>query len=387
MPVRDRRSLVPFAARVLVRLAVALVAVGVFAAPAADAKADLKKAIWGPAQVDGVSQFPIYRDLGVGIYQMAVDWRETAPTKPADALDPNDPAYKWDPNVDFAVGEAKKYGIKMLIRVWQTPAWANGGSKGNAPPSDPQDYARFTEAVAKRYPGVHLFMVWVEPIRANLYLLHPTSSPNYYTNPKATTRLPSFTTQQRADAQGYAQLVDATYGRLKALSSKNLIIGGNTTTSGDVDPFNWARWMRLKNGKPPRMDMWGHNPFGTRAPNLKKDQITAGTADFSDLDVFVPWLDRWLKRGGRNPKLKLFISEYTAPTDVANYAFPFHVTRAVQAKWLTAGLKIAKSWSRIYSFGWFMLYDSKRADGQETRWGLIDATGVKKPAYYAFKRG
>jgi len=364
-----------------------LLVFAVLATPVADAAADRKKAIWGPARIDGVSQFPIYQDLGVGIYQMAIDWRQTAPTRPTDALDPDDPAYRWDPDVDFAVREAEKYGIRMLIRIWQTPTWANGDRAGRVPPANPRDYAKFAEAVAWRYPGVRLFMVWVETNRDPFYQQHPTRSPNYYANGPGAKRLPTFNARQRADARGYAELVDATYSRLKALSSGNLIIGGNTTTSGDVDPFNWAKWMRLRNGKAPRMDMWGHNPFGTRKPDLRKDQLAAGTADMSDLDVFVPWVDRWMKRSGRNRGLKLFISEYTAPTDVPSYAFPFHVTRAVQANWLTAGLRIAKRWSRIYSFGWFMLYDSKRPDGQESRWGLIDAEGVKKPAYYAFKRG
>jgi len=99
-----------------------------------------------------------------------------------------------------------------------------------------------------------------------------------------------------------SKTADATYGRFKKRSREYRIIGGNTTTSGNIDPFNWVKWMRLRNGKPPRMDMFGHNPFGTRGPDLKKDQILVGTADFSDLDIFVPWVDRWLGRAGTQPQ-------------------------------------------------------------------------------------
>lgn len=53
------------------------------------------KSIWGPAEIDGESQFPVYRDLGVGIYQMAVAWSDIAPTRPADPTNPADPAYVW----------------------------------------------------------------------------------------------------------------------------------------------------------------------------------------------------------------------------------------------------------------------------------------------------
>lgn len=63
--------------------------------------------------VDGKSQFPIYRDLGGGIYQMAVSWAGTAASKPANPLDPDDPAYTWNPEVDFAVREAKRYKIAV----------------------------------------------------------------------------------------------------------------------------------------------------------------------------------------------------------------------------------------------------------------------------------
>jgi hypothetical protein len=54
------------------------------AAGPAHARPSLKKSIWGPIQVRGKSQFPIYRDLGVGIYQMTLSWNEVAPRGPAD---------------------------------------------------------------------------------------------------------------------------------------------------------------------------------------------------------------------------------------------------------------------------------------------------------------
>ncbi len=369
-------------------LAVALLT-GVTAS--ADAAQSRKKAIWGPAMVDGKSQFPIYQDLGVGIYQTSINWAGTAASKPADPLDPNDPAYTWSPEVDFVVREAQRYGIAVSLLVQKTPDWANGGRGEIVPPTAPQDYAKFMEAVARRYPTVRLFMVWGEPIRATNYALSPGRiSPNYYVDQPASRskRLPVLNAAQRRDVRGYAQLVDATYGRLKRLSRKNRVIGGNTTTSGSIDPFNWVRWMRLRNGKPPRMDMFGHNPFGTRGPDLKKQQLLAGTADISDLDVFVPWIDKWLNRAGRNRKLPIFISEYTAPTDVPSYEFPYHVTRKVQAKWLTDGLRIAKRWSRIYTFGWIGLRDAPLDDdGVGSRTGLIDARGVRKPAYFAYRRG
>jgi hypothetical protein len=51
-------------------------------------------------------------------------------------------------------------------------------------------------------------------------------------------------------------------------------------------------------------------------------------------------------------------------------------------------LKITRQSSRIYSLGWFSLYDDPpRSEGDEVNRGLLDYRGRKKPAYYAYRRG
>src|SRR5215207_11088083 len=87
------------------------------AVPTAEAAPSIKKAIWGPAKVDGRSQFPIYRDLGVGIYQTALPWNTVAPTRPAGPTDPADPAYRWPADLDFIVREARRYGIRVAVQL------------------------------------------------------------------------------------------------------------------------------------------------------------------------------------------------------------------------------------------------------------------------------
>jgi hypothetical protein len=64
----------------------------------------------------------------------------------------------------------------------------------------------------------------------------------------------------------YARLLGAAYGALKSVSPRNLVIGGNKFTGGDISPTNWARYLLLPNGRQARMDMWGHNPFSRREP-------------------------------------------------------------------------------------------------------------------------
>ncbi|MDP9347347.1 MAG: hypothetical protein M3P44_16845 [Actinomycetota bacterium] len=372
----------PDGARRAATLVMLVVAVALFSASIATAATpSRKKAMWGPTQVNGQSQFPIYRDLGVGIYQHSLSWRDVAVTRPAHPRDPNDPAYHWPDDVNFAVSEASHYRMRVMLTIVFTPVWARHEGAPNLPPDRLADFADFAEAAARRYPSVLLWMVWGEPNRI----------PNYYLDketPQQAQGKDPFTPRQRAQVSDYAVLLDQTYGRLKRLNRRNLIIGGNTFTGGDISAGSWIKHLKLPNGKPPRMDLYGHNPFSTRMPDLAKNELAAGTADFSDLDLLAKWLDRYLARDGRNRHLPIFISEFTAPTDVESYEFNFHVTRAVQAKWLRAGLRIARRWSRIYTFGWIGLRDlPPDSMGRESRTGLIDVAGVRKPAYYAYKRG
>ena len=166
------------------------------------------------------------------------------------------------------------------------------------------------------------------------------------------------------------------------------MIGGNTFTTGDIAPRKYIEAMKLPNGKPPRLDLYGHNPFTMRRPALKKRPFapSAAFADFSDLDTLARWIDRAYRPRRKRPKL--FLSEFFAPTDHPNHEFNFYVSRRTQANWLTAALRITRRWSRIYTFGWYELYDEPpRPKGDEVNRGLIDIDGRKKPSYYAYKNG
>jgi len=346
-------------------------AIALCAPAAAGATPSIKKAIWGPVKVHGKSQFPIYRDLGAGIYEITLNWNEVAPTRPADPTEPDDPAYKWPARLDYAVKEARKYGIQVCVQVLYSPRWANGGRAKEWAPQ-PSHYADFMTAAARRYTTVRHWMVWGEPSRQYNFRPLPPSKPR--------------------GPRRYAQILDAAYQALKNVRKTNIVIGGNTYTAGEVRPRRFIRSMVLPNGRPPRMDMYGHNPFTTRTPTLAQKYVGYGFADFGDLDTLAKWVDHYLGRRPDGRRIKLFISEFTVPSDHANTTFGFHVSRPTQAAWLTDALRIAKGWPRIYTFGWFSLYDEppngpNGRPGSETNWGLLDWRGRPKPSYRAYKRG
>src|SRR4051794_30406225 len=334
----------------------------------------LKKAIWGPVSVDGVSQFPIYADLGVGIYETAISWSDVAPTRPATPRDPNDPAYHWPSDLDDAISDGQRYGIRVLIALSGSPRWANGGRASNYAPKTPADFADFAEAAARRYPAVHHWLIWGEPDkRANFRPLRAQLAGRSY---------------KQTAPRVYARLLDGAYGALKRVSRSNLVVGGNTWTVGDIPVPDFLRGLRLPSGKPPRMDLYGHNPFTMRFPDLKRTPIGGGVLDFDDLDTVARLVDRNLGRASSGRPIKLFLSEFTLPTDHANWEFNFWFSRKNQAHWLAAALRITRHWSRIYTLGWLSLYDDpERPNGDEVNRGLIDREGRKKPAYAAFRDG
>lgn len=343
------------------------------AAAPAQAHFSARKAIWGPATVNGVSQFPLYQDLGVGIYETSFDWASVAPSRPRRARDPSDPAYRWPADLADTIGQAQRHGMRVSIMIIGSPAWANGGhSSSYWAPQRPSDYADFAVATARRYPSVHLWMVWGEPTRvvrfAPLIPSRPTAS--------------RLTTRQAAAPRRYARMLDATYGALKSVSRRNLIIGGNTYTTGDIRTRQWIKYMRLPNGRPPRLDLYGHNPFSFRRPNLANPPGALGTVDFSDLARLRAFVDTNLARS-RRQHIPLFLSEWTIPT-APDSEFNFWVDPGTQAIWIQSAFRIVHRWSGIYALGWIHIRDEGPGGSMG---GLLYAQGQKKPGYYAFRAG
>jgi hypothetical protein len=336
--------------------------------------ATIKKAIWGPATVSDFREH--YCPLGVGLFEYGVNWATVAPTRPANPEDPNDPAYQWPAEIDTAIVQGQACGIQVALMLIGSPPWANGGGPYNVPPTSDLSFAQFAVAASKRYPAVRHWMIWGEPNRPGNWSL---------TRPTARLRIGK---KFAAAPRRYATLLDTAYGALKSVNPGNIVIGGMTYTGGPnaFASLTWLRYMRLRNGKPPRYDMYGHNPFTTRKPRLKKRQIKRAFADFSDLDVLFKELDRYQRRGKRRPRV--FISEFSVPTDISSDFLFFHTSRATQAKWIRAALRITRKTKRIYTLGWYTLYDLPPSNpGGAVGWGLLTSDGTRKPGWYAFQQG
>jgi hypothetical protein len=344
--------------------AVLVVLSGVFGVSGAVAA---EKGFWGPAQVNGESQFPIYKKLGVTLYQTSLPWAQIAPTRPAVPSDPKDAAYQWPEGLDATIAEAKRNHMRVLLLITRSPSWSNGGRTPDYAPS-PRALADFAKAASRRYPTVRQWMIWGEPTRAeNLRPLVPERPGR------------PLTRAQAAAPERYARMLDAAYGALKSVRRTNIVIGGNTFTAGDIRPVNWVKHLRLPSGKRPRLDVYGHNPFALRTPNLANPPGTGGTVDFSDLGRFQKVVNAVFRR-----KVPLFLSEFTVPTALDS-EFNYYATLPKQASFITSAFSVARK-LKVYGLGWIHLYDEGPAE-TGIRGGLIDIDGKRKPGFAAFGRG
>jgi hypothetical protein len=343
----------------------------VFAATAVKAPAASNKAIWGPVRMpDGSSAFPVYRDLGVRFLQLQLRWNEIAPQRPAGPSDPTDPAYRWPPEVSEAIRMGRQYGIRIALMPLFSPSWANGGRSPEWAPNN-QDYARFLTAASRKYRSVRHWMIWGEANRGEVFQPLPFNSP--------------------VGPRRYATLLRAGYRALKRRSPRNIVIGGMTFSFGPVLPRDYARWMRLPNGKPPPLDLYGHNPFTRRFPDLRLRGYAGypGARDISDIDLFYEELrdiyrsqyQRFRRRGPR-----LWLSEFTISSDRGNRDFNFYVSRSDQARWLRAAYRISRTSPFVASLGWIGLLDEPASDPIGRTFGLMTYEGERKPAYFAYKR-
>lgn len=338
---------------------------------AVPAQAAMLKAIWGPSELpegnaacpgrSSCSAFPIYRQLGVDVYQFQIHWDEVAPQRPAHPRDPADPAYHWSA-VAEVVEAALANGVRPAVLVQRSPSWASGHRNPVWAPKKPGDFADFVYAAGKRFPDVHMWMIWGEPSRRENFLPMKKGQPR---GPRL-----------------YAQLLDRSYAALKKADRRNLVIGGMTLNGGTIKAPEFLHMMKLPNGRPPRMDLWGHNPFDARFPRLR-DQPLGLYRGFNDIDTLQQEI-RAAYRAGKRKVPRLWLSEWTIVSDRPLELFSgFYVSRREQAIRLKAAYEIAGRTSYVAGLGWFTLMDQETSEGG-AGWGLLDQDGERKPAFEAY---
>jgi hypothetical protein len=308
---------------------------------------------------------------GATVIRTIVNWRFVAPHRPSDPTDPFAREYRLK-DVDELVRNAERRGLEVLLTVWGTPGWANGGKRQNVAPTDRREFRYFTQALASRYSGRHpgypfvrFYSIWNEP-NAEVFLS------------------PQFDSRGRSVAPvTYAALVAAGYAGITSASPRALVAAGETAARGAdrpktrvQDSHSPARFARLVAKATPglQFDAWAHHPYA------RNDRTRPGAdqrwphVGFSGLGRFDAALSRWF--GGRAVPLWLTELAYrTSPEIVGGAPYP------LQAKYLRRAVALARAEPGVAMLVWFMFRDEP---GEPWQSGLFDQFGRAKPSFASF---
>jgi hypothetical protein len=305
------------------------------------------------------------------ILRTLVTWADIAPTKPANAADPFDPAYRFD-DLDEFVRNAQLRDSEVLMTLWGTPKWANGNKGRNVLPTSMGDFQNFAKAVASRYSGrsagypfVRFFGIWNES-NLGLFLTPQFNSKGQIVSPAA-----------------YAKLAAAGYAGIKAGNAKALVAIGETSSSGRdkpkagasdaVAPGTFAQLVAKANKKL-KFDAWAQHPYPVPVNQAPTQKVKWPNVALTSLSQFESSLDTWFGR----KNIPVWITEYGNETKPGE---PKGVTEAQQASYLPQAINIAKADPRVPMFIWFVMRDSSGSPWQS---GIYRTTGAAKPAQPKF---
>jgi hypothetical protein len=321
---------------------------------------------------DRLAVFDVAQQANAGIVRTTVYWSRIAETRPTNGADPFDPAYRFD-DLDEFVRNAGLHGMEVMLTIWGTPSWANGGKGQNYAPTSYVDMQNFARAVASRYSGrypgypfVRYYTVWNE---SNLGLF---LSPQYDSKGKA------------IGPVIYARLYRAAYTGIKAGNSLARVGIGETSArgrdrflgrQGTQETESPGKFAELLSKQKPvlRFDAWSHHPYPTALTQTPTQKVRWPNVTLSQLPHFEKSLGQWF---GRN--VPIWITEYAYQTKPEE---PKGVSYAQQAVYTRQVLRIAAGDPHVQMFIWFILRDDPTSAWTS---GLVERDGTKKPGFGAF---
>ena len=272
-------------------------------------------------------------------------------------------AYKGERNpwyigmVDFCVNEARARGMKVLLTLWLTPGWANGGQTDKAPPTNPQDYADFARWAAGHWRGrVDAWEVWNEP-----------DDPSYFSG-----TLPQ-----------YVQLLNAAYSAFKAGDPAAEVILAGPSSNDD----GWIRDVYALGGRN-SFDILATHPYqglGDYPPEYR--EANGGT--YRWWFTHLPVVRQVMIQNGDAAK-PIWFTEFGWSAH-ANWPgiqnWERGVTQAQQADFLIRAIQYTQT---NYTYVPLMFWYKERAapggtDVVQNGYGLLNADTSPRPVYTALK--
>ena len=289
--------------------------------------------------------------LGVDLVRLTLRWDTVAPKAPATPRDPADPAYNWS-LYDPLLQRLRAAHIGVLISLWGTPSWANGGHAPNYLPNDGSALGSFAYAASQRYPWITRWTVWNEP---NVRLFLIPNSPRLYTT----------------------RLLNPAYRALKSASPLNLVAGGVTSprkTPSGVSPIAWIRGMRAAHAL---LDAYAQNPYPVRPGETP---WTGGCWSCTEITMAtLPKLIAEVKQdfGSRT---RIWLTEYGYNSKPPSRWLG--VSNVLQARYVAEAALRAYLAPRVDMLIHFLVRDEPNA----SRWtsGFYTSRGKLKPSFNAY---
>jgi hypothetical protein len=135
-------------------------------------------------------------ELGAGWVRLWASWEQTQPGPSS-----------WDQHMlnvtNESVNAAKARGLKVLMVVQRSPAWASGGRGGPHPPTDASTFGAAMGGFAQKVPGVDAWELWNEEDETIFWA-------------------------GGADPAKYAAMVKSAYPAIKAAQPNDIVVTGAT---------------------------------------------------------------------------------------------------------------------------------------------------------------
>src|SRR5262245_26354702 len=304
-----------------------------------------------------------------------------ASRRPENAFDPDDPRYDWS-RYDAIVLNAERYGVHIVFSIFGSPRWANGNKLPTRAPIDEGDLEQFAFAAAQRYGGSYM--------RDDGIVLPAVKQWTAWNEPNLPIGLvPQW---KRVDGRwviqsaiDYARICNAIADGIHAtlIKGEQVACGdtsprGNNAPTSDrptTSPIAFLRAMKQAGARD--FDAYAHHPYAanpTDTPTTKPRSRTA--VEFGNLGDLIKVVTQLY---GHMP---IWIDEYGYQTNPPDYMLG--VTPALQSRYLTESVKMARANPRVTMLLWFLLADEPRLGGWQS--GLETASGKRKPAFFAFAR-
>jgi hypothetical protein len=301
---------------------------------------------WGVSEADQERSLDAVADSGATWVRLDLGWCSAQAVGPAG----------WDRSylarADRAVDLARARDLQVLMVLWCTPGWANGGQDRTVPPDDPSTYAAAASRLATSFAGrVDAWEVWNEQ-----------NSDDFWAG---------------ADPARYVALLRLAYPAIKAADPGALVVMGGLMHNDDA----WVR-AAYEAGAAGWFDVLATHPYsGGRSPDDDRGPLPAGD------DLTLPGVAdvRAVMVAHGDASVPIWFTEYGWSAHANSLGEPdwsTGVSRRDQARYAVAAVElVAARYPYVRLMVWYNDRARQDAGTHLAGYGLLSRDFAPTPAY------